>query len=113
MWILSWDENEALPKPPLGLMPKYLHDEKRLEDIRNAMGRFTDAGKVVPQEWIEEEKELIRKMPKEKNVFVIRVTNGGYKEGDNNCVVHLSTGDMVVITKERLAEIVILEKNKQ
>lgn len=53
---------EAKDKPPLGLMPKYLHDEKRFEDIRNAMGRYTDVGKVVPQEWIEEEKELLKVM---------------------------------------------------
>lgn len=51
-----------LDKPPLGLMPKYLHDEKRFEDIRNAMGRYADAGKVVPQEWIDEEKELMEKI---------------------------------------------------
>jgi hypothetical protein len=56
-----------LDKPPLGLMPKYLHDEKRLDDIREAMGRWDNACKTIPQEWINEEKELLKAMKDRRN----------------------------------------------
>jgi len=51
-----------LDKPPLGLMPRYIHNEKRLEDIKNAISRYSDAGREIPREWIEEENKLLWRM---------------------------------------------------
>ena len=41
-------------RPPLGLMPKKIHDEKRIESILEAMIRYTKEGKSIPPEWISE-----------------------------------------------------------
>ena len=45
-------------RPPLGIFPRHLHDEKRMEHIVEAIGRFTAVGKVIPPDWIEEYNEL-------------------------------------------------------
>lgn len=49
-------------KPPIGLMPKYLHDEKRFIDVCAAICRYYDEGCQIPIEWIEEYNELILKV---------------------------------------------------
>jgi len=41
-------------KPPIGLRPKYIVDQLRKKEILQASKRYIDAGKDVPQEWIEE-----------------------------------------------------------
>jgi len=41
-------------KPPLGLRPKWLADSERVKEIREAISRYWDAGKKVPEAWIEE-----------------------------------------------------------
>lgn len=46
-------------KPPLGLVPKYIHEEKRLHAIREAIIRYVQEGYVIPLEWVEEYNELI------------------------------------------------------
>lgn len=38
-------------KPPLGIKPKWFHDEQRLEEIQGAIGRYNDANFTVPNEW--------------------------------------------------------------
>jgi hypothetical protein len=48
-------------KPPLGLMPKYIHDEKRVISICNAIIRYTAKGKKVPNEWLWELCDLLEK----------------------------------------------------
>lgn len=40
--------------PPIGIMPKWLHDEHRLLNLRAAVSRYQEDGLVVPQEWLEE-----------------------------------------------------------
>lgn len=45
-------------KPPIGLMPKSIHDEKRFESISKAMDRYLKAGKIIPVEWVYEYEEL-------------------------------------------------------
>lgn len=44
--------------PPLGLKPKGIHDYYRKSDILAAMTRYVEAGKCIPDEWIDELKEL-------------------------------------------------------
>jgi hypothetical protein len=47
--------------PPLGLIPKFIHDELRLISIQRAMSRYKDANKDIPLAWTKEYNELILK----------------------------------------------------
>ena len=40
--------------PPLGIVPRYIHDELRAREIIAAVLRYLDAVKPVPREWLEE-----------------------------------------------------------
>jgi hypothetical protein len=54
-------KEEIKKKPPLGLKPDYIWKEERLQEIRDAMGRFNVAhnySKECPQEWLDEKHEL-------------------------------------------------------
>lgn len=48
----------TLPKPPLGVMPKKLWEEKvqrdRQNDLRQAIKRYIDADRFIPSEWLDE-----------------------------------------------------------
>ena len=41
-------------KPPIGLMPKKIHDEKRAAEIVLAMSRFLEGNMAIPREWVAE-----------------------------------------------------------
>ncbi|MCY1093974.1 MULTISPECIES: hypothetical protein [Bacillus] len=47
-------------EPPLGVMPKWLHDERRTEDIAAAIERRISARSEIPLEWFEEYNNLIK-----------------------------------------------------
>ena len=51
--------NNIHKKPPLGLEPKYIHDEKRIDEIKEAMRRYIDAGIEAPKSWWEELMDLL------------------------------------------------------
>lgn len=53
--------SDVIVKPPLGLMPRFIHDEKRMHEILDACNRFIQASRPVPIEWIEELNELMVK----------------------------------------------------
>ena len=53
-------ENE-LRNPPLGLKPRFLVNEKRLYEVREAIVRYYNAEWQIPIEWIEEYNDLIEK----------------------------------------------------
>jgi len=55
------DESPRLQKPPLGLVPRSVRDFERVSEILEALGRYNDAGKPVPREWLAELEEKIRK----------------------------------------------------
>jgi hypothetical protein len=38
-------------RPPLGLKPKYLHDLERQFEIIDAISRYLDADRIIPEEW--------------------------------------------------------------
>jgi len=38
-------------KPPLGLKPKWIHDQQRQGEIMAAINRYLEAGKTPPKEW--------------------------------------------------------------
>lgn len=48
-----------LEKPPLGLIPRYVKDEARKDEIIGALQRYIIAGRKIPMEWIEEYNEII------------------------------------------------------
>lgn len=45
-------------KPPLGIMPRSYWDGRRQHDITDAIKRYLQVGKKIPEEWIEEYNEL-------------------------------------------------------
>lgn len=49
---------EDLKKPPLGLKPRWIHDSQRVEEILDAINRYTDANMPIPKVWLEELKDL-------------------------------------------------------
>lgn len=49
---------EQKEKPPLGIMPSFIWKEKRIEEIQEAMDRFMEIGKPIPQKWKDELKTL-------------------------------------------------------
>jgi hypothetical protein len=46
-------------KPPLGLIPRHVRDTQRLQEILEAMHRYSVGGKVIPKLWAEELAELL------------------------------------------------------
>lgn len=50
--------NEAIKKPPIGIIPEWRHKELRLEEIREGMARYYKEGVEVPAEWIIEDEEI-------------------------------------------------------
>lgn len=50
--------SEDMNRPPLGLMPKNIHDTTRALDILDAMERYALAGMPAPVEWVLELKEI-------------------------------------------------------
>lgn len=47
------------PAPPLGIEPRFMWIEKRIEGLIAAMGRYSDAGLPTPKRWLEEMDQLI------------------------------------------------------
>lgn len=54
------EETAECEKQPLGLVSKQSHDRNRMLDILAAMRRYCDAGKYVPEEWVDELATLLR-----------------------------------------------------
>jgi len=48
-----------MSKPPLGIMPRKFHDEKRMQDLANAINRRLQEPSNIPIDWIEEYNELV------------------------------------------------------
>jgi hypothetical protein len=55
---------EGFKKPLLGVMPRNIWEEKRLEELATAMERYLDANLKFPKEWLEEYMELMQKYAK-------------------------------------------------
>ena len=49
-------------KPPVGAMPKWLHEESRREALCAAIIRYAKADKAIPAEWTEEFNDLCNKL---------------------------------------------------
>jgi len=59
-------EDKKVKRPPLGLKPKWLHDEQRLAAVTGAISRYTETKKEIPSEWLEEYNYLVTIVLKRK-----------------------------------------------
>jgi excinuclease UvrABC nuclease subunit len=50
---------KRIERPPTGILPKYLHDEKRLKELSQAISRYFNKNLPVKTEWIEEYNQLV------------------------------------------------------
>lgn len=50
-----------IKKPPVGLMPKYIWDEQRHEEVKDAIRRYLSEDCQIPTEWIEEYNSFLKK----------------------------------------------------
>jgi hypothetical protein len=50
-------------KPPLGLKPRYIHEEQRIDEIKEAVFRMFNANEDVNVDWIREYNELVHRKP--------------------------------------------------
>ncbi len=53
----------AFPKPPLGLRPRWISDEQRLNEIVCAMIRYSKDNNAIPHSWIDELEDIVKKIP--------------------------------------------------
>jgi len=49
-------------KNPLGVKPRFIHDEQRAEELSGAIMRYIQANRRIPTEWLEEYNELLKKI---------------------------------------------------
>ncbi len=56
--------SEYKKKPPLGIIPKGIHDEFRLDEIHKAINRYLSEKMAVPAEWLIEKMDLESKLKK-------------------------------------------------
>lgn len=50
----------SIVKPPIGIMPKYIWEAHRLQDLEEAIKRYLSSTYPLPPEWITERNELRR-----------------------------------------------------
>ena len=49
-------------KHPIGIMPETIWKINRIQDLKEGIDRFFNAGIVIPQEWIKEYNKLIKEV---------------------------------------------------
>lgn len=55
--------NEGIfKKPPLGITPRFILDEERRNEIIDAMNRYVDRNKRIPQEWLDQLNEISERL---------------------------------------------------
>jgi hypothetical protein len=57
--------NKIFKKPPLGLRPKFVVDELRVREIKEAIVRYLDGFEEIPHKWIREYNNRIQSIKKE------------------------------------------------
>jgi hypothetical protein len=55
-------ESGPATKPPLGIIPRHLRMEQRLDEIVCGIKRYHEAGWAIPAEWFEEAAEITRRL---------------------------------------------------
>jgi len=56
--VLESLSRESSEKPPLGLVPKSIHDHHRVVEIIKAMNRYAEVGRYPELAWVDELLEL-------------------------------------------------------
>lgn len=69
-------ENEAI-KPPIGVVPRYLNDEKRMRELCIAISKYASNWLVVNPEWVEEYNDLVRSLKERDRAKPISGQNSG------------------------------------
>lgn len=79
---------------PLGIKPRWVHDEERLAEIQRAIGRYQATGNPVPAEWIEENNELFARLNARKETQRVSTAE---PEGMNHMrLIEVQDGDTLV-----------------
>lgn len=50
---------------PLGAIPRFIVEERRINDLKATFVRYMDANYPFPQEFIDEYNELVNRLPEE------------------------------------------------
>jgi len=53
-----------IKEPPLGIKPRYIHEEERAIELGEAINRYTRAKFPIPIEWVEEYNEIRARLKK-------------------------------------------------
>lgn len=48
-----------IKKPPIGLVPRWVIKRERFEQVKEAIGRYYEAGLKIPVEWIIEYNDFL------------------------------------------------------
>jgi hypothetical protein len=59
--------NEIKKRPPRGIVPKFIHDERRFKDLVKTIKRYIKHYKYIDPNWISEYNELLEKISKDEN----------------------------------------------
>lgn len=64
---MSYQMSETCPdkpavKPPLGLIPREMHELRRLFDIIEAIERYSAAKADIPSEWLVEMRDILNRI---------------------------------------------------
>ena len=57
--ILCYKYEAGNTKPPIGILPKAIHNSKRYTEVCEAIVRYYQAGMPIPIVWVEEHNELL------------------------------------------------------
>jgi hypothetical protein len=60
--IVVEEDGTMNKKPPIGILPKHIHDEMRFIKIGEAIIRFVEARCQIPEEWIYEYNDLANRI---------------------------------------------------
>lgn len=55
-------------KPPVGIIPRYIRDEKRMNEIEEAITEYMKVAYPIPVEWIKEYNELCQTIKRGRGV---------------------------------------------
>lgn len=87
----------VLEAPPIGLRPRWVVAEERIQEIKEACNRYYNSNTEVPREWLEELHELLAYIRmhrlKEQKCYLIEIIPFAWER------VHYGTIDIGVVTK--------------
>jgi len=59
VFFKKYPKKDNTDRPPLGVMPKFIWDRKRIDMIKGGIKRYIDADKPIPVDWITEYNGII------------------------------------------------------